>query len=290
MDGAAFPCGQCGPCRFNRRRTWANRIMLERLCHADAAFVTLTYKYAPAIDGNLVLWRKDAQDWLKRFRLAVAPKRIRFFLVGEYGDRTERPHYHAIIFGFPTCLRGRTKRAVGSSVPDWQNCCPVCQVYGDTWARGIVDVGGVSSKSASYVASYTVKKMTAPDDIRLRGRTPEFCSMSLRPGIGADAMWDVASKLLEVDYDGLDVPTGLSVGTRPMPLGRYLRRKLRVMLGRDVNAPPEVLEGFKEELRPLRQAAFDGSRSFAKEVSSAGDGAVANIEARNAIYKKRSSI
>ena len=44
-----------------------------------------------------------------------------------------------------------------------------------------------------FLHSLSVQKMTAKDDPRLSGRPPEFCRMSLKPGIGADAMWDVAS-------------------------------------------------------------------------------------------------
>ena len=89
----AFPCGQCLPCRLNRRRTWTHRIMLEAMCHGDNAFVTLTYE-----DDNVrSLVPKDPQDWLKRIRKAVEPLRLRYYLVGEYGDISERPHYHVAL-------------------------------------------------------------------------------------------------------------------------------------------------------------------------------------------------
>ena len=37
---------------------------------------------------------------MKRLRKKLHPLKIRFFHCGEYGDKTRRPHYHALIFGY----------------------------------------------------------------------------------------------------------------------------------------------------------------------------------------------
>lgn len=133
--------------------------------------------------------------------------------------------------------------------------------------------------------------MTKKDDPRLQGRYPEFCRMSLRPGIGADAMHDVASVLLQfnlVDLQG-DVPSSLRHGSRLLPLGRYLRRKLRTMVGKDEKAP----EIINEEM----QALFEGTRclptsdarnqAFKNALFDAGTQKVLNQESRNSVFTKR---
>lgn len=286
--GAAFACGRCEPCSFNRKRLWKHRIMLEAACHEFNAFVTLTYRDEdlPKDEGIPVLVAKHMQDWLKRLRERVDFK-FRFYGVGEYGDKSSRPHYHIILFGFPTCVRGRTLRRVLSTEPVAEDCCDICRLVSATWSFGNVDLGTVTSDSAAYVADYTIKRMTRYDDVRLNGRTPEFCRMSLRPGIGADAMFDLASDLMKYNLDGdLDVPTALAHGKSNLPLGRYLRRRLRLYIGKDGDTPAEVMEGMAEELRPLREAAFNASSSFASEIVKAGNGRMAQINARNAIYKK----
>jgi len=84
-----------------------------------------------------------------------------------------------------------------------------------------------------------------------------------------------------------DVPSALRHGQRLLPLGRYLQKRLRVMVGRDEKAPAEVLEKYKEELRPLREAAFDNSLSLKSEIVRAADQAVLNMEARARIFKQR---
>lgn len=297
--GVPYPCGQCMPCRITRRKTWAGRIMLESLCHASSTFVTLTYSSdcLPILDGKPVLVAKHLQDWLKRFRVAIEPARCRFYAVGEYGEdiisngvfvKCGRPHYHVVLFGVPSCVRGQTLVNPATKASRWSECCPYCQLVGDSWGHGDVFLGSVSRDSASYVAEYTVKKMTSGDDFRLHGRPPEFCRMSLRPGIGADAMWDVASTLLQYCLDErlVDVPNRLGVGRSSMPLGRYLRSKLRTMIGKDGGAPEEVLKQMAEEMRPLREAAFASSSSFAQAIIEDGAQAVANIEARMCINKK----
>lgn len=213
---------------------------------------------------------------------------MRFYGVGEYGDETERPHYHVVAFGVDQCSRGRTLRRPGSSRPQWQRCCEVCERLGRTWGHGDVDVGSVTVESAQYCAGYTVKKMTAPDDFRLKGRHPEFARMSLRPGLAADYMVMVADTMRRLGLDTRqgDVPSALAHGRKELPLGRYLQRRLRVLLGRDPSTPPEVLEAIALELQPLRQAAFDNSRSFKKEVVNAGNQKVLNMETKAKIRKK----
>lgn len=113
---------------------------------------------------------------------------------------------------------------------------------------GDVDLGILEAHSAQYVAGYVTKKMTGKHDERLRGRYPEFARMSLRPGIGHGVLQQVADVLLTHGYQIEDVPVALSHGGKQQPLGRYLRRKLRVMMGRDEKCPPEILAAIQEEM------------------------------------------
>lgn len=268
----AFGCGQCMPCRFNRRRVWTHRMMLESLVHPAASFLTLTYKEEP-IGGTLV--PRDAQLFLKRLRknMGAAPGSLRYFIVGEYGDHTQRPHYHAALFG------------LGPESHD---------LVSKSWGLGFVKLGTLTYDSACYVAGYVTKKMTSHDDIRLNGRHPEFARMSLRPGLGAVAVSDVAEALSNrqgwdhIDAEG-DVPSVLMHGSKRYPLGRYLRQKLRLEMGLDKNAPEnwsltqsaEMLVVFKDYLDAggtgsLKQALLEKNRQKAL-----------NMENRSKIYASK---
>lgn len=182
---------------------------------------------------------------------------------------------------------------MGMPVP--LRCCETCSMIARTWVRyyeekpvplGLVYVGAVTRESAAYTAGYIEKKLTRRDDFRLRGREPEFPSMS--GGLGRDMMWEVASTLLSHGLEArADVPAALRHGKKIMPLGRYLRGKLREMVGKDAKAPQSTIDQIKEELRPLREAAFNNSRSFKEEIVKANQQAVLNMETRMEIFKSK---
>lgn len=285
-DGLAFGCGQCMPCRINRRRIWSHRIILEGLCHGDNSFLTLTYKdeNVPITgDGLATLEPRHLQLFFKRLR--NMGHKVRYFAVGEYGDDSFRPHYHVALFGFKSCLRGRTDHR-----KDF--CCVQCDAISKAWDYGGVDLGELNEQSSKYIAGYVVKKMTFSDDPRLLGRHREFARMSLKPGIGLAFMDEVASTLMEFDFDGVDVPSALGSGKAMLPLGRYLVRALRERVGRDPNAPQEVLDAFSETLLPLRMAARSSevNPSFKKMIVDQFANKLASMVARDRIMKKRSSL
>lgn len=253
---AAFGCGQCMPCRLTRRRIWTHRLLLESLDHAQSSFVTLTYSEEKLpVGGSLV--PEHFRDWLKRLRRRVEPKRIRFYGVGEYGDTTERPHYHAALFGYPHCAGASPGRQL------MKGCdCPSCSVVRETWDYGHVMCGRLEKKSAQYIAGYVMKKMTHASDIRLRGRHPEFARMSLRPGLGVNAMHDVASEMMRWKLEeARDVPLALRHNVSELPLGRYLRGKLRGMVNSDEKFKNEALQSLANQMQIVRAFAWNNSRS-----------------------------
>lgn len=154
------PCGKCIGCRFDRSRMWAIRVYHESFQHSRSAFLTLTYSDESVVAIN----KRDIQLFVKRLR-KLCP--VRYFAVGEYGSRTNRPHYHMVVFGAD--FMGGSFR-----MNDELYCNPIVQ---ETWGKGIVSIGSVSYGSCAYVAGYTLGKL---------GATDTFALMSRRPGIGHD--------------------------------------------------------------------------------------------------------
>ena len=95
----SFGCGQCLPCRVSKSRLWAHRILLESYLYNNNTFVTLTYseddKTVKKINNLLSLDSEHTKNFLKRLRSKFPKNKIRYYLVGEYGEQTQRPHYHA---------------------------------------------------------------------------------------------------------------------------------------------------------------------------------------------------
>lgn len=229
-----FGCGQCMPCRINRRRLWTGRLVLEASMHQSSTFATLTYAEDP---GTLV------PDHLRLFikRLRKAGHKVRYYGVGEYGDKNFRPHYHVALFG--VCYSDHEWNHKGFVVGG-----PVF----DAWHSkedglvGGVHVGELNIQSAHYICGYVTKKMTAQDDPRLGGRYPEFARMSLRPGIGAHAAASIAQNLMSLGASGRlaeqgDVPHEVRINGKKYPLGRYMRRAIREAVGWNSGTPAEAL-------------------------------------------------
>lgn len=257
--------------------------MLEAAQYKENCFVTLTYD-PEKLPKDLCVWPRELQLFLKKHRKVT--EKFRFFGVGEYGEVSGLPHYHLALFGHPTCLYTQTRRKRTGL------CCTICEAVRLSWGKGFVFLGTLEQQSMAYVAGYISKKMTKASDPRLEGRAPEFSRMSLKPGIGYGMMHDLASTLLEYNLHEklIDVPTTLQHGPTKYPLGRYLRRSLRHLIGRDKKTPQAALNEYKTLLQPMRDAAFNNSISLQTEVLKASEGKRIQIEARAKLKRKRHSI
>lgn len=245
--------------------------MLEAQCHEFSSFWTLTYSDETLPEGATLV-PDHLSLWLKRLRWHLGATRlIRYYNIGEYGDETFRPHYHAALFGV-------------SRIED--------ALIRSTWGMGNVFGGDLTLQSAAYIAGYVTKKMTSHEDPRLNGRYPEFARMSLRPGIGAPFIPTVASALLDESGSRLialegDVPAALLHGRKQLPLGRYLRRKLREECGFETVGGQSKPEAERNaEMQALFEAS--GSRSlYLQEKPFVDHVKVLQAERKSKIWKKK---
>lgn len=236
-----FGCGQCTPCLLRRRNFKVSRGLLESFLHLDNSFVTLTYEQGFLPEGGN-LSRGDWQEFMKRL-ISLAGFPIRILGCGEYGELW-RPHYHAILYGFPTCYS-----PPGPNVKRVKECdCPPCTMIQRAWywsktirsvrhVKGFSDLRRCERKSIQYVCGYVTERKTKKylDSIGVP-LVPEFPIFSNRPGIGHGAVEKLAlalttdqgaSEILKLG----DVPGVVRVASKIHRLDRYMRFKLRQYLG-----------------------------------------------------------
>lgn len=161
----------------------------------SASFLTLTYDDGQVpvdpVSGLNTLVKSDYQKFMKdlrdfeRRKLLRADKLglLRYYACGEYGTKTQRPHYHSILF----------------------NMSPISRDYlPEIWKKGFVHVGSVTGASIGYVTKYVINR---PGDYT--GRQKPFAVMSNRSGgLGKDYLvkfskWHKSGKRFYVKDEGV---------------------------------------------------------------------------------------
>lgn len=105
-------------------------------------------------------------------------------------------------------------------------------------------------------------------------------------------MHDVASSLLEFDLvnDETDVPVSLMHGRRSLPLGRFLRNKLRTYVGKEEGAPEHVKEELRSSLRDVQARQLDPAKpkkwSLQDQIGSDNKQKMRNHKARERLRGK----
>lgn len=205
-----FRCGKCFACRLQRSTDWKNRILLEARSYGESncLFLTLTFSDdALSERGNASLDKRDLQLFFKRLRIRFSRllgiKNIRYYACGEYGSRTSRPHYHAVIFGISNNSFHR-------------------ELITSCWGHGFSYFGSLTPSSAAYVSGYCAKNELSEIDSRPEDTLPEFHIQS--QGLGRDFVDSVVSCYKKGDSDVVRV---IRFCGRFMFLPLYVIRKAR---------------------------------------------------------------
>lgn len=194
------PCNGCIGCRLEKARQRTMRCMHEASLHQNNSYITLTYA-DEHLPENKSLDKTAIPKFIKKLRRHIDRKndreqrteaektKVRTFYCGEYGDRDQRPHYHALLFGWDWTDKvkwGKSK----SGYPQMRSAA-----LEKLWGKGHCTVGPVTWETAAYVARYVMKKLTGAQKSPYMGfnhdtgevtdaRTAEFAAGSLRPGLG----------------------------------------------------------------------------------------------------------
>lgn len=196
------PCGKCLTCRRRRQATWSFRLLHEMQQSTSAAFLTLTYddEHLTYGDEHPTLVKRDFQLFMKRLRKAqskLTNDKIVYYACGEYGARTYRPHYHAIVFNLH---------------PSLMLDAPVSNI----WKMGHCRFDDCNIKTIQYVTKYVMKAGREP----LNGKEREFSLMS--KGIGKNFLTPQMKKY----YQENQIPYVVWKDGQKLSMPRYYKEKI----------------------------------------------------------------
>lgn len=198
VEPMTIPCGKCIGCRLDYSRMWADRCVLESLEYDKKLcwFLTLTYdddhietdeRSLLTPKNTLTLYPRDITLFLKRLRDAWEYRHnwqgVRYYLCGEYGSTTARPHYHVLLFNCPVydqqyAYSNQRGDAFYSS-----------DELAELWGNGFIVLSDLTWENSAYTARYVLKKFKGETKdetdayYKNAGIVPEFTRSSRRPGI-----------------------------------------------------------------------------------------------------------
>lgn len=171
-----FECGACPECLQKKSRLWALRCSMEAKV-TPGVMVTLTYDTYKVIYGkptneenptnpDIPLSKRDCQLFIKRLRKHFTGIKIKYLLTAERGKRTNRAHYHALLFGVQFNDLVKYKKS------DRGNWIYKSKTLEKIWKNGIctVDCINLSAKTARYCTKYCAKDSGVDDTFMLFSR------------------------------------------------------------------------------------------------------------------------
>lgn len=238
-------------CLQTKRQEWAIRLEHELKVSKSAHFVTLTYTQENLRYGLLgipSLDKRDCQLFIKRLRKRQKEK-IRYYLVGEYGSNSHRPHYHVIFFN----LAKKDDELYAMLL--------------DTWQLGNVHIGKATPASINYTCKYVIQKQE-----EYKGIQSPFALMSKKPAIGSAYVEKLKHyHRIDTERNYVTKPGGTKVR---MP--RYYREKLYDPMSRKV-------QGIKQQIVYDEKEA----KEMESDAKSSSDGNPFTLKAqRKEAYKK----
>lgn len=230
------PCGKCAACRDSRMNEWAQCINLELACHSESVWLTLTYN-----EEHLPHSRRELENDLRVIWRGLP---FRHFIVSERGGKSQRIHFHCVIFG----------QSFQGAKAFWE----------ERWnGRGFVHVDDANRASCStYVAKYALKSDGDKDveAFYADGLGPNIRKQSKNPPIGCLVVPAMASRLVVDKYERGQVELFHDVPAVHRMNGRPVRtpRKVRLRLRRSVGLPSSSEARTRVQSIRREEAAKDG--------------------------------
>lgn len=253
-SGFNLPCGQCIGCRLTYSRNWAVRCIHEAQMHQENCFITLTFspEALEARKNPQSLDMREFQLFMKRLRKKIKNK-IRFFHVGEYGEKNQRPHYHSLLFGYDFPDKNLFTKSNGISLY-------TSETLQKLWPHGFSTIGDVTFESAAYCARYCLKKIngekaedhynyTDPETGEVININKEYATMSRKPGIGHS--WFQKYKKDVFPHDYIVVRDNLKISPPPYYLNLLTEEERGPIKQKRIENSGPVIDKYDENMDRL---------------------------------------
>lgn len=187
---------------------------MEASQYSSSVFLTLTFDDAHRRSDHSI--RKDDLKTVWRSiydfgRRTGEFESLRYYGVGEYGSKSQREHYHIMLFGLSLSSELFKGWRYNPRRDQYEGYLPF-------WSFGFCTAAPYNDIRGRYIAGYITKKLkgTHSDDW-YKGREREFALMSRRPGIGFDAY--------EKHLDVIRSNRGTRLGRKIVPIPSAVKRK-----------------------------------------------------------------
>lgn len=229
-----IPCRWCLGCRIDRRNEWNNRIRwhaAELNKHGfRSSFVTLTYDDNHYRGGvckyDIVSCIKRLRKYLYNNKDILNCKDFKYYIVSEFGSKTERGHYHGIFLGLESSFLKEFLRKA--------------------WRNGFIDVKPLIPARISYTLKYMDKQQFGErvKESQLRDIV-DFPFVLCSKGIGAGYL----KEMFNTCSDGYIYSNG-----RKIPFPKYYAKKFGLdMSGVQLDGREKTLRSVKNEKMTLKE-------------------------------------
>lgn len=231
------PCSKCAFCLRTKRNEWLFRLHHEsRNQTLPAFFLTLTYdeKHVPRYKTQKTLWFRHLQLYFKRIRKQGF--KIKYVAVGEYGTKTQRPHYHVIL---------------------WTDASH--NLLAQKWHYGNVHFGTLTSASIAYTLKYIIQPKIGDNETRQKTRA------QFSKGLGGSFLTTAVHEYLSGDEENPVFQARINGAARPIP--RYYRSKIYTKYQLSANRSKQYWESIKikrKEYRRLLKLGYPDVKAYLK--------------------------
>lgn len=229
IGAVKVPCGKCAFCLTNKRSSWMFRIHHEMKSQSNPGwFLTLTYseKFVKRVGDRFSLRFSDVQKWFKRLRKQKFY--VKYICVGEYGPRTQRPHYHILL---------------------WTDCPEVS--LEKTWYFGSIHFGRLTMASAMYTLKYVIQPVIKKELVGV-----EFPRAQFSKGLGISYLSISVYEWHTADYEN---PEWFSyIDGNKVALPKYYKDKIFTKFQRRVYASKSKWDCIRKRRKLMRKLLKNG--------------------------------